>query len=87
LHKALFIFIQFNVCVVNYLCLQQVSKTPGNVLVCPLSAHIALALVQQGAGGATRSELANVLRLDESSNDIKNSYKLLLTGLQVRLYL
>jgi len=62
---------------------QELAKTPGNVLVCPVSLHIALALVHQGAGGTTRNELFQVLQFPNNSNiDIKHNYKTLLTGLQ-----
>ncbi|XP_054264869.1 antichymotrypsin-2-like isoform X3 [Macrosteles quadrilineatus] len=61
---------------------QELAKTPGNVLVCPLSAHIALTLVHQGAGGNTGNELGKALHLAGSNDNIKNNYKTLLTGLQ-----
>ncbi|KAG8268933.1 hypothetical protein J6590_011542 [Homalodisca vitripennis] len=62
---------------------QKLAETPDNVLVCPISLHVALTLLLQGAGGTTATELATVLKLGAASNaDVKEGYKAILTGIQ-----
>jgi len=53
---------------------KQLSQGSGNVLVCPLSLHVALALVQTGAGSTTKSQLTQALGFSDGI-DVKKYYK------------
>uniref|UniRef100_A0A1B6LVE8 Serpin domain-containing protein n=1 Tax=Graphocephala atropunctata TaxID=36148 RepID=A0A1B6LVE8_9HEMI len=62
---------------------EKLAQKPNNVLVCPVSLHVALSLLHQGAGGSTATELASVLNLATASNAaIKESYRAVLQGIQ-----
>lgn len=59
--------------------MQEIGKTGGNVLVCPVSLHIALALLYLGAEGKTAADLNAVIGLNK--NDVPVGYKALLDHL------
>lgn len=59
--------------------MQEIGKTGGNVLVCPVSLHIALALLYLGAEGKTATDLNAVVGLNK--NDVPVGYKALLDHL------
>lgn len=60
--------------------MQEIGKTGGNVLVCPVSLHVALALLYLGAEGKTATDLHKVVLL--SKNDVPVGYKALLDHLK-----
>ncbi|KAF2899156.1 hypothetical protein ILUMI_07018 [Ignelater luminosus] len=53
---------------------QLLKSTTGNVLVCPLSAEIILALTHAGARGETAKQMASGLHLPESSEEIQKIF-------------
>ncbi|GLH01576.1 Antichymotrypsin-1 [Gryllus bimaculatus] len=55
---------------------------PGNLIVSPMSASAALALVLQGAGGRTAQQLQAALRLPADGDVIKDGFKELFVGLE-----
>ncbi|KAK7793751.1 hypothetical protein R5R35_000952 [Gryllus longicercus] len=55
---------------------------PGNLIVSPMSASAALALVLQGAGGRTAQQLQAALRLPADGDVIKDGFKELFAGLE-----
>ncbi|GLH01581.1 Serine protease inhibitor 42Dd [Gryllus bimaculatus] len=62
--------------------LQVLRSEPGNLIVSPMSASAALALVLQGAGGRTAQQLQAALRLPADGDVIKDGFKELFVGLE-----
>lgn len=56
----------------------------GNVIVSPLSVHVALAMCANGAGGGTRDEMAEVLRVDADMAASNTGYANLIAALMQR---
>uniref|UniRef100_A0A1B6CLW2 Serpin domain-containing protein n=2 Tax=Clastoptera arizonana TaxID=38151 RepID=A0A1B6CLW2_9HEMI len=56
-------------------------KSGGNVLYCPISAHVLLSLVYLGAKGKTAHEMKIALQIKYSDKVLKNSYKKILNGI------
>ena len=60
-----------------------VRHNPGNLIISPLSASIALAMAACGARGNTEAQFRNVLHLPTSESVVTSGYQSLIDNLNV----
>lgn len=67
-----------------YVLLQALSlNNSGNVLISPISLKIILALLYEGASGATRREIQTVLQFSSINQDVRRRFEQILDTLKV----